>query len=350
MTPRAHDRTMTVNETAAEMDFTTRHQGAASSLEQSATISEFALVNGKTNTSLTETLQRWSGALIWPLMLTLPLLLSSPHSFTSYQQLFPAEWYAFDSMNASEFSPKPIGLVLGILAVAIGQVFLWVFFYLFRNGYLGRVVSIQTTGARPYTFGEGLSTHIAQPEGFGLLVGYLSLTWMYGLMPKSYYSFDGCIQWELLLVCLVVQDGIQFVMHLLEHFVSPSFYQMSHKPHHRFTNPRLFDAFNGSVVDTICMIIIPLFATANIVRTSNVWTYMAFGSTYSGWLTLIHSEYVFPWDRVFRTLGLGTPADHHVHHKFFKFNYGHLFMWFDQVCGTYQDPSKFAPKVFNANV
>ena len=25
--------------------------------------------------------------------------------------------------------------------------------------------------------------------------------------------------------------------------------------------------------------------------------------------------------------GFGTAADHHVHHKLFKYNYGHLFMW-----------------------
>ena len=77
---------------------------------------------------------------------------------------------------------------------------------------------------------------------------------------------------------------------------------------------------------------------------------MAFGSSYACWLTLIHSEYVFPWDDIFRKLGFGTPADHHVHHKFFKYNYGHLFMWFDRLGGTYRDPREFAPRVFNENV
>jgi hypothetical protein len=147
------------------------------------------------------------------------------------------------------------------------------------------------------------------------LVGYLSVTWMLHWMPHSYYSFEGSIQWKQLFICLCLQDGIQYMMHILEHVASPAFYQMSHKPHHRFTNPRLFDAFNGSLADTFCMIIIPLFITANIMRSCNVWTYMAFGSTYANWLTLIHSEYVFPWDAIFRRLGFGTPADHHVHHK-----------------------------------
>ena len=284
------------------------------------------------------------GLLVWPGMWTVPLLLSSPYSPISYRDVFPEQWYTVSD------SPKPLGLLLGILAVAVGQVGVLCFFYLFRQGYLGPRTSIQTKGARPYDFTEGVTTHLAQPEGFGLLAGYLTVTWMFHLMPESYYSFEGGIQWHLVFLCLVLQDGLQYVMHILEHVLSPRFYQLSHKPHHRFTNPRLFDAFNGSLADTLCMIVIPLLTTANLVRTSNVWTYMTFGSTYACWLTLIHSEYVFVWDGFFRSLGLGTPADHHVHHKFFKFNYGHLCLWFDWVGGTYRDPRSFAPKVFRENV
>ena len=121
-------------------------------------------------------------------------------------------------------------------------------------------------------------------------------------------------------------------------------YQVSHKPHHKFLNPRLFDAFNGSPTDTFLMILVPLFFTANVVRT-NVWSYMTFGSLYANWLCLIHSEYHHPWDRVFRRIGFGTAADHHVHHKLFNYNYGHLFMYYDRLFGTYKDPA--AVDLFN---
>jgi hypothetical protein len=33
---------------------------------------------------------------------------------------------------------------------------------------------------------------------------------------------------------------------MLEHAASTEIYKRSHKPHHRFTNPKLFDAFNGT--------------------------------------------------------------------------------------------------------
>lgn len=299
---------------------------------------------------------RWLGVLVWPSMLTLPLLLSSSCSFTSYKDIFPKSWYDYDQFT--EETPSPLGLSLGIIAVAIGQISTLCYFYLHRHGFStferdtssARETSpppIQVKGAPVYNFVDGVVTHLSQPEGFLLLGGYLASTWMFRLMPPSYYSFEGSIQYIEVARCLILQDGLQYVMHRLEHSVSAEFYRRSHKPHHKFTNPCLFDAFNGSVADTVLMILIPLYTTACIVRNINVWTYMAFGSAYANWLTLIHSEFPFPWDKAFRRFGLGTPGDHHVHHKFFKYNYGHTFMWWDRIFGTYRHPGAFAPTVLD---
>lgn len=293
----------------------------------------------------------WSLLLIWPLMCTLPLLLTHDGP-THYSSLFPSSWYTYnpqDENDDNNSSPKPLGLILGILAVAVGHLTLVPMFYLYQRGVLTQHLTpppIQTQGARNYDFYEGLVTHLSQPEGFVVLTLYLSITWMGNLMPSSYYSFEGGIQWIQVFTCLLLQDGFQYVMHRVEHVMSPEFYQKSHKPHHRFTNPRFFDAFNGSLTDTFCMILIPLYLTATIMRNVNVWTYMTFGSMYANWLVVIHSEYVFPWDGIFRKIGLGTPGDHHVHHKVFKYNYGHLCLWFDWIGGTYRDPQRFAPKLF----
>ena len=56
---------------------------------------------------------------------------------------------------------------------------------------------------------------------------------------------------------LLLQDGIQYLMHLVEHKLDPRLYKASHKPHHKFTNPRLFDAFNGSATGTNFTNLIP---------------------------------------------------------------------------------------------
>ena len=58
----------------------------------------------------------------------------------------------------------------------------------------------------------------------------------------------------------------------------------------------------------------------------------------TNWLCLIHSETHHPWDWLFQACGLGTAADHHVHHKLFCYNYGHLFSYWDRACGTYRHP------------
>ena len=78
-----------------------------------------------------------------------------------------------------------------------------------------------------------------------MLGSYLTMTWMFGLMPQSYYSFSGGIDWIHVALQLLIQDLTQYLMHLVEHRASAAFYQVSHKPHHRFTNPKMFDAFNG---------------------------------------------------------------------------------------------------------
>jgi lathosterol oxidase len=280
---------------------------------------------------------------LWPLLISLPLYLTTNDN---YKLHFQSEWYDATPPSESVVEwPSPLGLSLGILAVIIGQIATLIYHWLHvRTFVFGAVKSVQRSGAEDHNFWRECVDHLSQPEGFVLLGLYLSGTWMFRLMPPSYYAFEGGIQWGAVAVQLLLQDTIQSAMHLLEHKVDDLlgtrkwFYRRSHKPHHRFTNPKLFDAFNGSGPDTFCMILVPLFLTAHLVHT-NVWSYMAFGSLYANWLCLIHSECDHPWDGVFTALGFGTAGDHHVHHTLFTWNYGHLFTYADRVCQTYKAPS-----------
>lgn len=85
--------------------------------------------------------------------------------------------------------------------------------------------------------------------------------------------------------------------------------------------------------DTAFMILIPLFVSSRLIG-MNVWGYMTFGSLYSTFLTIIHSEISHSWDPYFKAWGLGTPEMHHYHHRFFDGNYGHLFVYWDWVGKT----------------
>jgi len=272
---------------------------------------------------------RCCSCMVWLGVLSLPLSLA----YGAWKQVFPSEWCL---MPEPKQWPSALGLSLGLLGVAIGQVFVLMYHWLRRQGMLGSTIRVQSKEAAPYEFSEGIVTHLAQPEGFVLMGAYLAATWMFRVMPDSYYNFEGGIQWGLVFSQLLITDAAQYGMHQVEHQVK-QLYKKSHKPHHRFTNPRLFDAFNGSPTDTCLMILVPLGFTAQIIH-CNLWSYIAFGSLYANWLTLIHSEVHHPWDSLFRTVGFGTPADHHVHHKYFHYNFGHTFLYWDRMFGTFKDP------------
>ena len=182
---------------------------------------------------------------LWSSIMTVPLVLATNDNFIN---IFPPDWYDMsprDSWNIATY-PSPLGLSLGILAVVVGQIFVLTYFRARQSGNLGKLTSIQKNGPPKYDFFEGLMTHLSQPEGFIMLGSYLIGTWMLGLMPSSYYSFSGGINWSHVALQLLSQDGIQYLMHLVEHKLDARLYKASHKPHHKFTNPRMFDAFNGS--------------------------------------------------------------------------------------------------------
>ena len=191
--------------------------------------------------------------LLWPLIVALPLFMTTGSN--RYENIFPADWFDSAPRELRDGWPSPLGLSLGLLAVAVGQVFVLVYFSIRREGHLGTLTAIQKEGPRPYQLMEGIRTHLAQPEGFVMLGAYLCIYWMLDWMPSSYYSFSGGINWLHVFAQLLITDFLQFIAHLLEHRVSAAFYRASHKPHHRFTNPRLFDAFDGSPADTLCMIL-----------------------------------------------------------------------------------------------
>jgi len=258
-----------------------------------------------------------------------------------------------DAATGTQQWPDPTGLFLGLLSVGIGQIL--VLLYHATQSLYSRLPDMQQKKDKAVSkqsikssdLAAEIFEHLSQPEGFALLGGYLCSTWMLRIMPASYYSLEGTVcVWHVILQLLLV-DFLQYVMHRLEHVCVqywPAVYQASHKPHHRFTSPKLTDAFHGSAADTVLMILVPLYFTSVIsgLVKCNVWSYMAFGTSYANQLCLIHCQYENPWDPVFRALGIGTSADHHVHHKLYKYNYGHIFMYWDWIFGTYKSPKTVA--------
>jgi sterol desaturase/sphingolipid hydroxylase (fatty acid hydroxylase superfamily) len=168
-----------------------------------------------------------------------------------------------------------------------------------------------------------------------LLVVYLLITWSGGLMAPSYYDetvsmTDASI--GMVLLQLIVTDTLSALAHMMEHKFSR--WCWWHKRHHVIRNPSMTDAFAGHVLDTLCLILIPLFITSRLIHT-NAINYMIFGSVYAVYLVLIHSSHKVPLTQYLSYVGFTTATDHQRHHIDFTTNYGHVVTVFDRVCGTY---------------
>jgi alternative squalene epoxidase len=279
------------------------------------------------------------------------VLLLAYLSYVSATEEFTTTTTTTISMD-SIFSRSPRGLLLGLLSVTTVQVLFTIpYYYLLRNNIINRPFIQIKRSTKQKPFWSGLVSHLSRIEGFVLLGGYLTFTWLFDLMPESYYDLNRSI-FEVetfidVLLQLLINDLYQTLAHLLEHEIA-KLYKKAHKPHHKFTSPELFDAFDGNYMDTIFMILIPLYITNQTLSTFrdvSVWSYMIFGSIYANYLCLIHSEYEHSWDKFFRKFGIGTAADHHVHHRLFNRNFGHLFTYWDRIFGTYTSPTEY-PQYF----
>lgn len=189
-----------------------------------------------------------------------------------------------------------------------------------------------------------LARHILQPESFALVFGYLTLSWHMGWLRSTYYLPDAPytahgVAAEVFLQLLAV-DLVMFLVHLGEHRAR-SWYRHSHRYHHAFVKPRLLHAFQGSVADTLSLIVAPLAVVGRLPV--HYWSYVAFGTVYSMHFALIHSEFDHPWEQRAGRLGVSTSADHFRHHKHFDCNFGHFFTFWDRALGTYRPSARTQP-------
>ena len=86
--------------------------------------------------------------------------------------------------------PSPVGLTLGILAALCAQILVIAYHY----ARLRWCATRRVQGARPYEFWEGIKSHLANPGGIVMMVAYLCASWMFDVMPCSYYHFDGGVR------------------------------------------------------------------------------------------------------------------------------------------------------------
>lgn len=159
----------------------------------------------------------------------------------------------------AEDYPSPFGLMCGLGSVAIAQGLLVIYQ---RNRRISEFEEAKEQSIQlkqlsyKNSFVQDVFKHVKRVELL-LLVPYLSLTWMFNLMPASYYNVSAPPSALDVLTQLLLVDFFTYTFHVVLHTVS-NLYVVSHKAHHKFTNPQLFNAFDATVVDTIFLILFPL--------------------------------------------------------------------------------------------
>jgi len=154
--------------------------------------------------------------------------------------------------------PNPDGLLCGLAGAGIGQICCVAYQYL-RRQVLLKSSSKKLIQLRKLeysrSFVQDVLAHMQRVELF-LLVPYLSLTWMFSLMPESYYDIESPCNFFHVLVQLLVVDFFTYVFHVGEHTIS-RWYILTHKAHHKFTNPQLFNGMYAyhivALISLICL-------------------------------------------------------------------------------------------------
>tara|TARA_B100002052_G_scaffold270461_1_gene270656 strand:+ start:372 stop:947 length:576 start_codon:yes stop_codon:yes gene_type:complete len=165
------------------------------------------------------------------------------------------------------------------------------------------------------------------PSGLPLALVVLSACSYASLLPPSMEHAQGHVDLARFVALALVQDAVQFVLHLLEHRLRLS----SHATHHLRVRPSAGDAFKAAPLDALLQLLGPLLISLWAVRPSRE-TAIAFGAFYSLWLQHIHSDGA--WAQSLRSVVFVTPQYHRRHHLTPHTNFGHLLTVWDALIGT----------------
>ena len=152
-----------------------------------------------------------------------------------------------------------------------------------------------------------------------------------GFLPPE-MEHHGLVSFYHLIWMAVLQDGVQFVIHVWEHRC----HLRSHNRHHKNVHPCSLDAFHTGWIDAIVQLMAPLGVTLWAIR-PNKTTAGVFGACYSLWLQWIHAD--DPASLKLHSKVFVTPAFHRRHHTHPYTNLGHVLVWWDWLYGT----ASFAP-------
>lgn len=137
-------------------------------------------------------------------------------------------------------------------------------------------------------------------------------------------------------VKMVLYDGIAMLFHQYQH--SPLGRVFNHLKHHQLRTPTVASSAYLSLGELILSNHVGWLLVGFLP--GSFWDHCLFLVISSVIKRLCHSDYDHPWEntRLYRMLKLVGSHEHHVHHLHPNKNFADLFVFWDQLFGTFLDP------------
>ena len=169
--------------------------------------------------------------------------------------------------------------------------------------------------------------------GVPLCFGTFTLLWIGNFFPNSIYDSEYTIDihnnFITILLHVITTDALQYMTHVIGHKV----WKSSHFVHHKHTQPSSDISFDTGICDAILQLILPLFTSIHIIY-PNKSELLLFGLFYMNWLQYIHSNNLYDFKK---NKLLVSPHFHKLHHQYHCKNFGHVFIIWDKLGGTFID-------------
>jgi sterol desaturase/sphingolipid hydroxylase (fatty acid hydroxylase superfamily) len=137
---------------------------------------------------------------------------------------------------------------------------------------------------------------------------------------------------------IILSDGLGMLVHRYQHSKSGRIF--NHLKHHQLRTPTLASAAYLSIGELLLSSHLGWIVMGFIP--GSFWDHCLFLVVSSTLKRLCHSNYDHPWEytRLYRWLKLVGSHEHHVHHLHPNKNFADLFVFWDQLFGTFLDPKE----------
>ena len=163
-----------------------------------------------------------------------------------------------------------------------------------------------------------------------------SSVWYFHLFHSSMLNFSS-ISLIYFALKMVLYDGITAVFHQYQHSKYGRIFD--HLKHHQLRTPTLASAAYLSIGELLLSNHLGWILVGFLP--GSFWDNCAFLVISSTIKRLCHSHYDHPWEstRIYRALRLVSSHEHHVHHLYPNKNFADLFIFWDQLFGTFLSPT-----------